>query len=245
LDIREPEKLIFDGAPCTDWDGESFAQVMARAQKFKAGDLEAARSASEQEAFERIEIELRDDADFALHMLRSYDKSFRFYADVANAGNRSTLEFLLHENTLPGFNDSGAHITNMAFFDSNLMSLKLAREHGEETIAKVVKRLTKDPAETFGLDAGSLNIGARADMVLINPDAFDGWEPDQTRVLVHREIFEHEQMVNRPEGIVDSVYISGEIAWQGEEGASEALGNQPLGRYLHSGGSSEQLTRAA
>jgi hypothetical protein len=102
LVIREPEKLIFDGAPCTDWDGESFAQVMARAQKFKAGDLEAARSASEREAFERIEIELRDDADFALHMLRSYDKSFRFYADVANAGNRSTLEFLLHENTLPG-----------------------------------------------------------------------------------------------------------------------------------------------
>ena len=47
LVIREPEKLIFDGAPCTHWDGESFAQVMARAQKFKAGDPEAARSASE------------------------------------------------------------------------------------------------------------------------------------------------------------------------------------------------------
>ncbi len=235
LVIREPEKLIFDGAPCSEWDGESFADVMARAQKFQAGDSSVARSDSERQAFEKIELPLGDDADFALHMLRSYDKSFRFYADVANAENRSTLEFLLHENTLPGFNDSGAHITNMAFFDSNLMSLKLAKEQGEDVVAKVVKRLTKDPADTFGLDAGSLVIGARADMVLINPEALDGWEPDQTRRLVYREIFEHEQMVNRPVGIVDSVYISGELAWDGESGAGEALGARPLGQYLLSG----------
>ena len=235
LVIREPEKLIFDGAPCSEWDGESFADVMARAQKFQAGDSSVARSDAEREAFEKIELPLIDDADFALHMLRSYDKSFRFYADVANAENRSTLEFLLHENTLPGFNDSGAHITNMAFFDSNLMSLKLAKEQGEDVVAKVVKRLTKDPADTFGLDAGSLAIGSRADMVLINPQAFDGWEPDQTRELVYREIFEHEQMVNRPVGIVDSVYISGELAWIGESGPGEALGAKPLGQYLLSG----------
>ena len=235
LVIREPEKLIFDGAPCSEWDGESFADVMARAQKFQAGDSSVARSDAEREAFEKIELPLADDADFALHMLRSYDKSFRFYADVANAENRSTLEFLLHENTLPGFNDSGAHITNMAFFDSNLMSLKLAKEQGEDVVAKVVKRLTKDPADTFGLDAGSLAIGSRADMVLINPEAFDGWEPDQTRELVYRAIFEHEQMVNRPVGIVDSVYISGELAWGGESGPGEALGAKPLGQYLLSG----------
>ena len=235
LVIREPEKLIFDGAACSAWDGERFDSVMTRAQKFQAGDSSVARSDTEREAFEKIELPLIDDADFALHMLRSYDKSFRFYADVANAENRSTLEFLLHENTLPGFNDSGAHITNMAFFDSNLMSLKLAKEQGEDVVAKVVKRLTKDPADTFGLDAGSLAIGSRADMVLINPEAFDGWEPDQTRELVYRAIFEHEQMVNRPVGIVDSVYISGELAWVGESGPGEALGAKPLGQYLLSG----------
>ncbi len=245
LVIREPEKLIFDGAPCSEWDGESFADVMARAQKFQAGDSSVARSDSERDAFEKIELPLADDADFALHMLRSYDKSFRFYADVANAENRSTLEFLLHQNTLPGFNDSGAHITNMAFFDSNLMSLKLAREQGENVVAKIVKRLTKDPADTFGLDAGSLAIGARADMVLINPEALDGWEPDRTRELVYRHIFEHEQMVNRPVGIVGSVYISGELAWDGESGAGEALGTKPLGQYLLSGESAQTPVPAA
>ncbi|MGI9300288.1 MAG: N-acyl-D-amino-acid deacylase family protein [Luminiphilus sp.] len=235
LVIREPEKLIFDGAPCSEWDGESFAEVMARAQRFKSGDTGAARSEDERVCFDRIVLELRDDADFALHMLRTYDKGFRFYADVANAGNNATLEFLLHENTLPGFNDSGAHITNMAFFDSNLMSLKLAKEQGEGVVAQVVRRLTKDPADVFGIDAGTLEIGARADMVIINPGALDGWEPDQTRVLEYREIFEHQQMVNRPEGIVESVYVAGQQAWDGLLGATNALGQQPLGRYLLSG----------
>ncbi|MDG1800308.1 MAG: amidohydrolase family protein [Luminiphilus sp.] len=242
LVIREPEKLIFDGAPCSEWDGESFAEVMTRAQRFKSGDASAARSEDERVAFEAIALELRDDADFALHMLRSYDKSFRFYADVANAENKATLEFLLNENTLPGFNDSGAHITNMAFFDSNLMSLKLAKEQGEGVVAQVVRRLTKDPAEVFGIDAGTLEIGARADMVIINPDALDGWEPDQTRVLEYREIFEHQQMVNRPEGIVESVYVAGQQAWDGLLGATDALGQLPLGRYLVSGGPVGELT---
>lgn len=242
LVIREPEKLIFDGAPCSEWDGESFADVMTRAQRFKSGDNCAARSEDERDCFDRIALELRDDADFALHMLRTYDKGFRFYADVANAENSATLEFLLHENTLPGFNDSGAHITNMAFFDSNLMSLKLAKEQGEGVVAQVVRRLTKDPAEVFGIDAGTLEIGARADMVIINPDALDGWEPDQTRVLEYREIFEHQQMVNRPEGIVEAVYVAGQHAWDGLLGATDTLGQQPLGRYLASGGPVVELT---
>jgi N-acyl-D-aspartate/D-glutamate deacylase len=242
LVIREPEKLIFDGAPCSEWDGESFADVMTRAQRFKSGDTCAARSEDERDCFDRIALELRDDADFALHMLRTYDKGFRFYADVANAENNATLEFLLHENTLPGFNDSGAQFSNMAFFDSNLMSLKLAKEQGEGVVAQVVRRLTKDPAEVFGIDAGTLEIGARADMVIINPDALDGWEPDQTRVLEYREIFEHQQMVNRPEGIVEAVYVAGQHAWDGLLGATDTLGQQPLGRYLASGGPVVELT---
>ena len=94
----------------------------------------------------------------------------------------------------------------------------------------MVKRLTSEPAEIFGLDVGSLEIGAQADMVLINPDALDSWQPDQTRKLEYREIFGHEQMVNRPEGIVDSVYINGVVAWK-DGAAQAALGQQTLGEH--------------
>ena len=231
LVIRDGSMLIFDGAPVSEWDGESMADVMARVQRYLGGDSGAARSDAEREAFDLFPKVLRDDADFMLHMMRTYDKSFRFYADIANKDNKATLGFLLDEHALPGFNDSGAHITNMAFFDSNLMSLKLAKERDEATVAHMVKRLTSEPAEIFGLDVGSLEIGAQADMVLINPDALDGWQPDQTRKLEYREIFGHEQMVNRPEGIVDSVYINGVVAWK-DGAAQAALGQKTLGRAL-------------
>jgi hypothetical protein len=62
-------------------------------------------------AFEEFPAILRDDADFMLHMMRRYDKTFRFYADIANEGNKATLDYLLDDQALPGFNDSGAHIT--------------------------------------------------------------------------------------------------------------------------------------
>ncbi|MDA0630365.1 MAG: amidohydrolase family protein, partial [Proteobacteria bacterium] len=132
---------------------------------------------------------------------------------------------------LPGFNDSGAHITNMAFFDANLMSLKLAKQQSEATVAEMVHRLTRKPAEVFGLNVGTIDIGAQADLVLINPDALDAWEPDQTRQLIHREVFDHAQMVNRSEGIVDQVWIAGTSAWEAGA-ATPALGATSLGQAL-------------
>jgi len=231
LVIRDGSLLIFDGAPVPDWDGESMAEVMTRVQQYQRGDAATARSDAEREAFDLFPAGMRDDADFMLHLMRTYDKSFRFYADIANKDNKATLGFLLDEHALPGFNDSGAHITNMAFFDSNLMSLKLAKEKDEATVARMVQRLTSEPAHIFGLDVGTLDIGAQADMVLINPDALDGWQPDQTRKLEYREAFGHEQMVNRPEGIVDSVFIKGVMAWK-DGAAQAALGQETLGRAL-------------
>ena len=119
----------------------------------------------------------------------------------------------------------------MAFFDANLMSLKLAQEQGLATVSTMVKRLTREPAEFFGLDVGRLDIGAQADVVLINPEALKTWNTDDTRKLEYREIFAHPQMVNRPQGIVSHVLINGEVVWQGDD-FTEVLGSKALGRAL-------------
>jgi hypothetical protein len=37
----------------------------------------------------------------------------------------------------------------MAFFDGNLMALKLAQERDEMAVAKVVRRLTAEPADVL------------------------------------------------------------------------------------------------
>lgn len=231
LVIRDLERLNFDGAPVADWDGETFEQVYQRLLRYKDGDAAAARSDAERQAFDSLEQRPRDDADFMLFLLRRYDKGFRYWADVSNIGNRSTMDYLMHPQALPGFNDSGAHLTNMAFFDGNLMSLKLAQQKGEATVARMVKRLTREPAQFFNLDVGTLDIGAQADIVVIDPETLRSWDCNDTREYVYRELFEHHQMVNRPPAIVRQVMIRGQLVWE-EGDFTPVLGAEVLGRAL-------------
>lgn len=231
LVIRDLERMIFDGAPVADWDGESMQQVFMRLQRVQQGQAAEARSEEERVAFDKFPTPTVDDVDFMLHLLREYDKSFRWWVDVGNKDNRATLGYLLHPSALPGFNDSGAHLTNMAFFDGNLMSLKLAQAEGLETVATMVRRLTREPAAFFGLDVGSIEIGAQADITLIDPAVLQGWDSNDHRELIHRELFDHKQMVNRSEGVVTHVLIHGEPVWQ-QGDFTDMLGSRRLGRAL-------------
>jgi N-acyl-D-aspartate/D-glutamate deacylase len=231
LVVRELSLMIFDGAPVSEWDGESMQAVFERVLRHQAGAADAARSDAEREAFDQFPRPLADDADFMLHMMRTYDKSFRFYVDVANKNREGVLDLLLHRHTLPGFNDSGAHITNMAFFDANLMSLKLAQQQSLETVSTMVSRLTREPAEFFGLDVGTLEVGAQADIAMINPEALRGWDDNANRQFEYRELFEHKQMLSRSDDVVTRVLINGEPVWQGGS-ATDALGQRTLGRAL-------------
>ncbi|MEM8941442.1 MAG: aminoacylase [Pseudomonadota bacterium] len=231
LVMRDLDRLIFDGSPVPDWDGENFQQVFDRMQRFLSGADDEARSPLEREAFSSVSKAPADDADFMLWLMRRYDKGFRYYADLSNIGNVRTIDFLLHPQTLPGFNDSGAHITNMAFFDVNLMSLKLAQQHGIETVARMVKRLTREPAEYFNIDVGTLEIGAQADVVVIDPQVLQDWDCNDTRHYVYRDLFDHHQMVNRPPPIVSHVSIKGQLVWEDGD-FTNSLGQQTLGRAL-------------
>ena len=231
LVIRDLDRMVFDGAPVPDWDGENFQQVFERLQRYQGGLETEARNDAEKEALDKFPRPVLDDADFMLHLLREYDKNFRFWVDIGNVGNRATLGLLLHESTLPGFNDSGAHITNMAFFDANLMALKLAKDDSLATVSRVVQRLTREPAEFFGLDVGTLDIGAQGDIVLLDPEALTNHQCDPNRHLVYRDLFQHKQMVNRSDGVVSRVLIKGETVWQDNE-FSPSLGSKTLGRAL-------------
>ncbi|MBN7796477.1 N-acyl-D-amino-acid deacylase family protein [Parahaliea mediterranea] len=231
LVVRDLARMTFDGAPVPEWEGETLQAVFERLLRFQRGAGDEARSEAEREAFEGFPVPVDDDADFMLGLLRQYDRNFRYWIDVSNEGNRATLDFLLHPQAMPGFNDSGAHITNMAFYDSNLMSLKLAQQKGTDTVAAMVRRLTREPAAFFGLDVGRIEPGAQADITLIDPEQLARWDTNDTRELVYRELFEHPQMVNRPEGVVPCVLIRGEVVWR--DGAfTGALGDRTLGRAL-------------
>ena len=119
----------------------------------------------------------------------------------------------------------------MAFFDGNLGSLKRAQEEGLGTVSRIVQRLTSEPAAFFGLDVGTLELDAQADMILVDPEALARHECDPNRELVYRDIFEHKQMVNRSDGVVSRVMIKGQTVWSGNA-FTDQLGQQTLGRAL-------------
>lgn len=242
--VRDLAMMMFDDAPIADWNGQSLQQVYDRVQQFQSGRGDVAASDEEKNAFELFPNPINTDADFFMHLLREYDKGFRYWIDVANVGNHATLDLLLDENTLPGFNDSGAHITNMAFFDANLMGLKLAQQRSMATVAQLVKRLTREPAQFFGLDVGTLDIGAQADITIIDPQALAAHDSNDGRQLIYRELLAHQQLVNRSDDVVTRVLINGECAWSSDDSESQ-LGKKRLGRFVKANGQSVEQEVAA
>ena len=67
--------------------------------------------------------------------------------------------------------------------------------------------------------------------VLIDPEALSAWDTNEHRVLIYRELFQHQQMVSRSDGVVTHVLIHGEPVWENGD-FTEVLGKQSLGRAL-------------
>lgn len=238
LFARKLEEMTMVSCPESRWNGENLQSLYERLRQFQhTGGREGARDGAEAEAFRRFP-DPADEADFLLHLLRSYDREFRWSVITANQRPEVLKELVFHPQTLPGFNDSGAHLTNMAFFDGNLRTLQLAQQDGSPALmARAVRRLTADAADLFGLDVGRIEIGARADLVMIDPQALASYDSEACTRLIHREIFDHPQMVNRSDGVVRSVIIGGQIAWDGEAFTPE-FGQQAMGRPLTRRGTS-------
>ena len=227
---RDLDALHIERCPVRAWQGETLGSVCRRVQAFQRGDATQGRSVEESEALASFPP-IRREGEFLLHLFRRFDNALRWYFIVSNDRPEVVKKLLFHPHMLPGFNDSGAHLVNLAFFDANLVTLQLAQQESPERVAQAVKRLTREPAEFFGIDAGRLDLGAQADVVLIDPEALRRHDADKARTMIHRECLDHAQLVNRPEGVVRRVFIAGVAVWEGEQ-ALPALGTQPLGRPL-------------
>lgn len=226
-------EMKIESVPHGLWAGETMADVLARLQRYvQSGGVDGASSPAEAAVFARVPAGGDNLIELFLFCLREYDLEFRWWLDLANCRPEIVEEILFHEHTLPGFNDSGAHITNMAFYDGNLVTLGIAQAHSLQKVATAVKRLTRDPAEFWGVDAGQLAVGARADLVLINPAELARYDTDHNRHLVHVPHYAADCMVNRSDGVVDQVYINGVRVWEQGRQYTDALGSATLGEVL-------------
>jgi N-acyl-D-aspartate/D-glutamate deacylase len=95
----------------------------------------------------------------------------------------------------------------------------------------MVKRLTKDAADVFGVEGGTIDLGDVADLILIDPKKLAEYDGENSARRIHREEFSHEQLVNRSDGVVELVMIGGHSAWENSQFADD-LGDKPMGRLL-------------
>ncbi len=209
---RDLSDMRMTARPLPCWDGLTLSTIYQRYQGWRNNAMVLPEEAS---AFSELNCAIEDDCDFFMALLERFDTDLRWSVLAANDREQTIRKLLFHEQVLPGFNDSGAHLTNMAFYDGNLRGLQLAQSEGLMAVARHVSRLTREPAEFFGLDVGCLKAGAKADLVLLDPLGLARYNSEANTALQHRDVFAHEQMVNRSPGVVRQVWISGKTAWDG------------------------------
>ena len=228
---RDMANMTIDRCPQKNWQGLSFQQVFERLCNYKSTRDDASLSKSERNRFDKAFFWVADEADFVLQMLRSFDTDLSWYTITANRSLATVRELLMHPKLLPGFNDSGAHLNNMAFYDGNLRSLQLAAQGGEADAAYMVKRLTKDPADVFGVTGGTIYVGDVADVILVDPKQLADYDGEANVQRIFRDEYQQEQLVNRSNGVVPMVMIAGKLAWADEQFTQE-LGVIKMGRVL-------------
>ena len=137
-----------------------------------------------------------------------------------------------------GFSDAGAHLRNMAFYNFGLRLLRhvhRAQLGGQPfmTVEQVVHRLTGELADWYGIDAGHLRIGDRADLVVVDPDHLD----DTLDEYAEEPVSQYgglPRMVNRNDDAVALVLIAGRTVVR--NGApTDVLGTERTGSFLRAG----------
>ena len=223
--------MTVERCPQKNWQGMDFQAVFDRVVAIKQDQYAEPVTKAEQKLIQKDFFWIADEGDFMLQMLRTFDTDLSWSTVTANRDMKVVRELLMNPKLLPGFNDSGAHLTNMAFYDVNLRSLKLAAEGGDGDVSYMVKRLTKDAADVFGVAGGTIHQGDIADLILIDPEQLANYDGESNVQRVHREEFQHEQLVNRSDSVVPLVMIGGHTAWENNNFASD-LGQKPMGRLL-------------
>ena len=173
--------------------------------------------------------------DLFLDLVVEHGQKLRWYTTVGNHRKHVLKAMIKDKKSLITFSDAGAHIRNMAFYNLPLRMLKLVHESIEEgepmmTIEKAVWRMTGDQADWFGVDAGHIRVGDRADVVVLDPKGFNqNLEEVYWRDM---ENFDLQRLVNRNPGLVKHVLINGKVAVNNEQLSSELGSKMGFGTFL-------------
>lgn len=110
--------------------------------------------------------------DTFIELISEYDEHIRWHSVIANDRPAEMRRYLQHPYIQLGFSDAGAHNRNLAFQNSHLWFLRDCLLHSDALpVEKAVWRITGELADWFGLDAGYLQEGRVADVLVLDPHA--------------------------------------------------------------------------
>lgn len=177
-------------------------------------------------------------ADTFLDLLLKYDRNIRWHTCLANHRPAVLAKIMRCPETLMSFADSGAHLRNMAFYNFPLRMLKQVRAaaHAGQPIMpleRAVHRLTGELGQWFGIDAGTLREGGRADVVVVDPARLDE-RVDQVRMQPWSEAHAFTRLVNEGDAARHVLIGGTEVARDGQP--LPPLGRIRTGRFLEARG---------
>jgi N-acyl-D-aspartate/D-glutamate deacylase len=171
--------------------------------------------------------------DAFLDIIVDMDTAIEWKTTIGNHDPTRFKRLYNEPNGIFGFADSGAHIDNMALYNFPIRAIKYLKDSHQRnqpfmTYEKLIWRLTKENADFFNIDAGVIEEGKRADIVVIDFDNLG----DEVHDYHHAEFLgDTQRLVNRSDQAVNLVMIGGRIAWR--DGAfTENFGKERFGEFL-------------
>lgn len=173
--------------------------------------------------------------DAYLDLVLEHGTAIRWRTTISNHRPDILKKMAQSPGVQMGFSDAGAHLRNMSFYNFGLRLLR--HVHDAEVAGRpfismehAVHRLTGELADWYGIEAGHLRVGDRADLFLLDPahlDAtLDGYH--EAPVAQYDNL---SRMVNRNDATVPLVMVAGCAVWRDGD-ATDVLGKERTGRFL-------------
>ncbi|AJY40613.1 amidohydrolase family protein [Burkholderia humptydooensis] len=157
-------------------------------------------------------------ADAFLDLVVAHGQKLRWCMTIANHRADVLDRIATHPSLQIGFADSGAHLRNMAFYNAPVRFLRRVREAERAgrpfmSVQQAVHRLTGELGAYFGIDAGTLRAGDRADIVIVDPEhldaSVDAYHEEDMAVFGGLR-----RLVNRSGAAIAATLVNGQLVYR-------------------------------
>lgn len=176
--------------------------------------------------------------DAYLDLVVEYGTKLRWRTTISNHRPHYLDRLAADPGVQMGFSDAGAHLRNMSFYNFGLRLLRRVRDAERDgrpflSLERAVHRLTGELADWYGIDAGKLREGDRADLVIVDPARLDA----SLDAYAEEPVEQYgglPRMVNRNDAAVNAVFVAGrQLVADGRP--TEDLGTRRSGQFLRAG----------